>query len=143
MSSYIINTCWLSIWEVRQVLQKFRDVELFLQQHKDSPATDTKILNLLPNPQELLALKLELGCSCRHWFLFCKATYNLVGDVVLSIKCYEEIVKIRCAINGKYYLNIQAVTREAHLGYPDCYNNLWIMVLNACNLGWTIFTTSL
>ena len=144
MSSYS-NTRWWSHWEVQhQVLQQFGDVEPFLQQHEDiSPATRTKILTLLHNPQELLVLKLELAAVVDIGSYLVKATYNLESDGALSIKCYEEILKIRCTINAKYYPNLQAVTREDVLVIQHCNSNLWIMVLNACNLGWTIFTTSL
>ena len=40
-----------------------------------------------------------------------KATYNLEGDGVLAVKCYEEILKIRNAIHTKHYPNLKAVTR--------------------------------
>ena len=68
---------------------------------------------LLHNPQELLALKLELAAVVDIGSYFVKATYNLEGDGALSIKCYEEILKIRCAIHAKYGCNLQAVTKEA------------------------------
>ena len=76
MSSYS-NTRWWSRWEVQQqFLQQFGDVEPFLKQHEDiSPATRTKILALLHNPQELLALKLELAAVVDIGSYFVKATY--------------------------------------------------------------------
>ena len=100
MSSYS-TTRWWSRWEVQnQVLKQFGDVEPFLQQHEDiSPATRTKLLALLRNPQELLALKVELAAVIDVGYHFVNATYNLEGDGALSIRCYEEILKIRCAIN--------------------------------------------
>ena len=67
-----------------------------------SPATHTKTLALLQNPHDLLALKVELAAVVD----LVKATYNLEGDEALSIKCYEEILKIRCEITAKYYPNL-------------------------------------
>ena len=34
---------------------------------------------------------------------FVKAMYNLEGDGILAVKCYEEILKIRAAISAKYH----------------------------------------
>ena len=111
MSSYS-NTRWWSRWEVQnQILQQFGDVEPFLQQHEDiSPATRTKILALLRNPQELLSLKLELAAVVDIGSHFVRATYNLEGDGALSVGCYEEILKIRYAINAKHLSK-----------YPGCH----------------------
>lgn len=68
-----------------QVLQQFWDSEPALKQHKDiSLATCTKILVLLQNPQELLALKLEQAAVINIGSYFVKATYNLEGDGALS-----------------------------------------------------------
>lgn len=79
---------------------------------------------LLRNPQELLAIRLELAAVVDIGSYFVRATYNLEGDGALSIKCYEEILKIRCAINAKYYPNLQAFTREACSGNPAMQQQL-------------------
>ena len=114
MSSYSATRMW-SHWEVQnQVLQQFGEVEPFLRQHEDiSPATHTIILALLHNPQDLLALKVELAVVIDISSYFVKATHNLEGDGPLSIRCYGETLKIRCAINAKYYPNLTAICREA------------------------------
>ena len=116
MSSYS-NTRWWSRWEVQQqVLQQFGDVELFLARHEDiGPATRTKLLDVLHGPQ-LIPLKVELAAVVDIGSYFVKGTYNLEGDGILAVKCYEEILKIRNAINAKYYPNLQAVCRDAFPG---------------------------
>ena len=95
---------------MHQVLQQFRDVEPFLSRHRDiSPATHTKLLNTLSDPQQLLQLKSELAAIIDIGSYYTKATCTLEGDGVLMLKCYEEIVKIREAIRSKHYPNVQAV----------------------------------
>lgn len=69
-----------------QVLQQFGEVKPFLRQHEDiSPATRTKILALLRNLQNLLALKVELAAVIDIGSYFAKTTYTLEGDGPLSI----------------------------------------------------------
>ena len=52
MASYS-KTHWWSRWEVQhQVLQQFGDVESFLREHDVSPATHTKLLDSLSDPQQ-------------------------------------------------------------------------------------------
>ena len=41
-----------------------------------------------------------------------RATYELEGDGVLVLTCYEHILKIRAAIHCGYYPNVQAIPRQ-------------------------------
>ena len=52
---------------------------------------------------------------------FVKATYNLEGDGILAVKCYEEILKIRAAISAP---NLQAVSQESSSGNPALQQQL-------------------
>ena len=47
---------------------------------------------------------------------FVKSTYNLEGDGTLVTKCYQEIKKIRAAIQTRYHPNVEAVARSLSLG---------------------------
>lgn len=78
-----------------------------------SPATRSKLLNVLSDQQQLLLLKADLAAVIDIGSYFIKATYNLQGDGVLVLKCYEELVKIRAAIRASYYPNLQAVARNS------------------------------
>ena len=53
-----------------------------------------------------------------------KPTYNLEGDGILAVKCYEEILKIRAAISANYYPNLHAVSRESSSGNPALQQQL-------------------
>ena len=112
MASYS-TTRWWSRWEVmNQVLQQFGDIEPFLKDHDDvSPATCTKLMQILSNPQQVSFLKLELAAVIDIGSYFVKATYNLEGVGILAVTCYEEVLKIRAAIASRYYPNVQAVAR--------------------------------
>ena len=97
------KTRWWSKWEIMsRVLVQFGDVQPFLHHNSDvSPATHSKLLDLLSNPQQLIALKLELASVVDVGVHFVKATYDLEGDGVLVLKCYEHILKIRAAIQSQ------------------------------------------
>lgn len=43
---------------------------------------------------------------------FVKGTYDLEGDGVRVLTCYEHIVKIRAAVQSRYYPNVEAITRQ-------------------------------
>lgn len=45
-----------------------------------------------------------------------KATYNLEGDGVLAVICYEEILKIRAALSTGHYPTIDAFCRSLFPG---------------------------
>lgn len=113
MSSYS-TTRWWSRWEVMiQVLLQFGDIELFLQQNQHlGPATRSKLLDILQDPQSAAILKVELAAVVDIGSYFVKGTYNLEGDGILATICYEEILKIRSAISANYYPNLSAVCRS-------------------------------
>jgi len=115
------QTRWWSRWEIMlQVLEQFGDVEPFLQENSDlSPATRSKLLDILHNPQSLTTLKLELAAVVDMGVHFVKATYRLEGDGLLILVCYEEILKIRAAIQSAWYPNIQAVAKNAFPSNPS------------------------
>ena len=92
---------------MEQVLVHFGDVEPFLQENPDvSPATRSKLLQILHNPQELTSLKVELTVVVDVGVHFVKATYKLEGDGLLALSCYEQISKIRLAIHTTFYPNV-------------------------------------
>jgi len=67
-----------------QVLEQYGDVEPFLQENSDlSPATQSKLLDILHNPQSLTTFKLELAAVVDMGVHFVKATYCLEGDGLL------------------------------------------------------------
>ena len=132
MSTYS-KTRWWSRWEVmNQVLLQFGHVEPFLQRNEDiGPATRTKLLEILSNPQQLTVLKMELASVIDVGVHFVKATYWLEGDGVLVLNCYEEIIKIRSAIQTGYYPNVQAIARQAFPGNVTLQQQ-WITYAIGC-----------
>ena len=112
VSSYS-QTRWWSRWEaMNQVVQMFGDFHPFLTHHVDAnPATRSKLLNILNDPQQLLLLKSELAAIIDIGSYFVWATYNLEGEGVLVLKCYEELLTVRAAIHARYYSNLQDVAR--------------------------------
>ena len=120
---------------VQQVLQQFGDVELFLTRHEDiGPATRTKLLDVLHGPQ-LNPLKVELAAAVDIGSYFVKGTYNLEGDGILAVKCYEEILKIRNAINAKYYVSQSSSSLSGCLSWKlstaTAANRLWHFMCTA------------
>ena len=105
------KTRWWSGWEVmNQVFQQFGDVEPFLQNNEDvGPSTWGKLMEILSNSQQLITLKMELSSVIDVEVHFVKATYRLKGDGILVLNCYEEILKLRSAIQTGYYPNVQAI----------------------------------
>ena len=124
---------WWSRWEIMlQVLEQFGDVEPFLQENSDlSPATRSKLLDILHNPQSLTTLKLELAAVVDMGVHFVKATYRLEGDGLLILVCYEEILKIRAAIQSAWYPNIQAVAKNAFPSNPSLQSQ-WAAYAISC-----------
>ena len=117
MSTYC-HTRWWSWWEVmHQVFQQCGEVAPFLNRHTDiSPATRTKLLNILNDAQQLLLLKIELAAVIDISSYFNKATYILEGDSLLVLKCYKELVNIRAVIQSRHYPNVRAVAQESVSG---------------------------
>lgn len=105
------KTRWWSKWEVmHQLLQQFGDVTPFLNEHCDSSlATRRHLMEILTNPQQLTLVKLELAAVIDIGIHFVQGTYNLEGDGIQVINCYEEIVKIRSAIASKHFPNVKMV----------------------------------
>ena len=60
-----------------------------------------------------------------------KATYRLEGDGVLVLNCYEEIIKIRSAIQTKNYPNVRAIVRQAFPGSVTLQQQ-WITYAIGC-----------
>ena len=112
------KTRWWSKWEImHQVLVQFGDVQAFLLQNEDiSPVTHPKLLEILCNPHQLTMLKMGLASAVDIGQYFVKATYDLEGDGGLVLTCYEQILKIRAAIQTGYYPNVQAIVRQAFPG---------------------------
>ena len=97
---------------MHQVLTQFGDVEPFLMENVDmSPATRERLLAILHDPNQLVLLEVELAVVVDIGVYFVKGTYNLEGDGVLSVTCYEEILKIRAAVNTGHYPNLSAVCK--------------------------------
>lgn len=119
------KTRWWSRWEVlHQVLQQFGDVEPFLHNNPDiSPATRSKLLQILSDPLENSRLKVELAVVIDLGKHFVEATYTLEGDGPLVVDCYETIVKLRAVIHSNNYPNTLAVIRE--FGQPPAIEQQW------------------
>ena len=75
-------------------------------------------MQILSAPQQVALLKLELAAVIDIGSYFVKATYNLEGDGILAVRCYEEVVKIRAAIAARYYPNVEAVARALFPSNP-------------------------
>ena len=43
---------------------------------------------------------------------FTRATYNIEGDGLLALICYDRILEIRKVLNSAYYQNLQVVAQE-------------------------------
>ena len=100
--------------KMNQVLVQFGDIEPFLVENSDvCPATQSKLLKILQTPQELIKLKVKLAAVIDVGQHFVKSTYNLEGDGLLSLNCYEEILKIRSSIHSANYPNVQTVIQKS------------------------------
>ena len=80
--------------------------------------------------------KMELASVIIVGVHFVKATYRLEGDGVLVLNYYEEILKLRSAIQTGYYPGVQTIARQACLGNAT---SQLCALLNVCNLDLTIF----
>ena len=77
---------------MEQMMQQFGDIELYLRQADFSPSTCVKLLEILSNPQSRLLLRIELAAVVDVGIHFVKDTYNLEGDGILVLTCYQEIL---------------------------------------------------
>ena len=112
MTSYS-QTRWWSRWVImKQLLELYGDVEVFLRQYDQSPATRQK---LLQDQQKKAFLEIELAVIVEP---FVQATYKLEGDGCLAFECYEVISSLTAAVNMPQpcYPNVQAVVRRLSCG---------------------------
>ena len=88
------KTRWWSRWEVlHQVLEQFGDLELFLRNNIEvSPATRSKLLEILSDQQKCSLLKVELAVVSDLGEHFVKSTYTLEGDGPLVFDCFEAVI---------------------------------------------------
>ena len=102
------KTHWWSRWEVlHKVLEQFGDVELFLRNKVRnnvdiSPATRSKLIEILSDQQKCSLLKVELAVVSDLGEHFVKSTYTLEGDGPLVFDCFEAIVKLRAVIHSNH-----------------------------------------
>ena len=94
---------------MEQMMQQFGDIELYLCQADFSPSTCIKLLEILSNLQSRLLLRIELAAVDDVGIHFVKGTYNLEGDGILVLTCYQEILQIRIAISADYFPNLTVV----------------------------------
>jgi len=91
-------------------MNQFGDVEPFPQRNEDiGPATRCKLLEILSNSQQLIMQKMELASVIVVGVHFVKAIYRLEGDGVLMLNYYEEILKLRSAIQTGCYPCVQTI----------------------------------
>ena len=114
-------TRWWSRWEVmEQLLVLFGDVDVFLHQDEiGSPATVSKLVGILSDPNKKLYLQIELASVVDFGKPFVTATYNLEGDGPLALSCFEVIEEVRAAISTGYTPNVDGVARKISESTPD------------------------
>ena len=77
------STQWWSQFEViHSMLKTFSDVKKFLERDDLPPATSTKLLHVLDDPEKTRKLKIEKVTTVDAMEPFVKATYKLGGAVV-------------------------------------------------------------
>ena len=108
------KTRWWSRWEIyNQILLQFGDIEPFLTRNQDlGPTLRPKLLQMITDVNTLPYLQMELAAVVDVGEHFVKATYNLEGDGALVLRCYEEIIKIRAALQVAHYPNMSAIARH-------------------------------
>ena len=94
-------------------MELFGDVTPFLETNTDlSPNACAKLLFVLTNPQQKTYLQVELAIIVDAGMPFVRATYELEGDGLLALKCYEVISTLSAAVQQAHYLNLQALTAQ-------------------------------
>ena len=113
MASYS-ETRWWSRWEVfHQVVQQFGDVYPFLQEQTElSPATRSKLLQIMADPLKNARLQIELAAVIDAGEPFVRATYILEGDGPLALKCHEVVSTLTAGIHVQHYPNLHAVAQK-------------------------------
>ena len=71
----------------------------------------TKLLEIMNDVHKLAVLKIELATIVDVGEHFVKSTYNLERDGPLVIECYEEVLKLRAALQTAYHQKLDAVAR--------------------------------
>lgn len=88
------------------MLLQFGDIKPFLTRNPDiGPSLRPKLLQMITDVNTLPYLQMELATIVDVGEYFVKATYNLEGDGALVLQCYEEIVKVRVALQAAHYPN--------------------------------------
>ena len=129
---------------MKQVMDLFGDVVPFLQANTDlAPATRSKLLSILNNPQHMSYLQVELAVTVDAGMPFVRATYNLEGDGPLVLKCYEEISSLNAAVTQAYYPNLQSVIDRISLGNTHMQQQLTQYAKSCVQPGLTYFTDQL
>ena len=108
------STQWWSKWEViKQLLELFGDVEVFLRQNTDlGPATRPKLLTFFDDPAKKGCLEVEIAATVDAGMPFVKATYSLESDGPLVLECHQIISTLSLAVRVAHYPNVQAVSRN-------------------------------
>ena len=91
----------------------FGDVETYLKQYVQAPATRQKLLQFFHHQQKKAFLEIELVVIVDMGMPFVQAMFKLEGDGCLVVECYEVISSLTAAVNMPHpsYPNMQAVVR--------------------------------
>ena len=111
-------TRWWSKWEVmKQLLEQYGDISLFLSSDEDfASVLKPKLLAVLEDPQQSKLLQLELAATIDAGEPFVKATYRLEGDGPLALECFEVITMVQASISSNHHPNVIAVARQLSAG---------------------------
>ena len=130
------KTRWWSRWEIyNQILLQFDDIEPFLTRNQDlGPSLRPKLLQMITDMNTLPYLKMEIAAVVDVDEHFVKATYNLEGDGFLVVRCYEEIIKIRAALQTAHWPNMSAIARQLAPGNAPIQQQ-WMVYASNCVQG--------
>ena len=96
----------------QQLLEQFGDVCGFLEMVKETKICAQivpQLLEIMPDPQRLIDLKLELDVTIDVGQHFVKATYYLESDGSLMFSCYEKLKVVAEACQTPHFANVRAV----------------------------------
>ena len=121
------KTRWWSRWEIyNQIWLQFGDIEPFLTRNQDlGPTLRPKLLQMITDVNTLPYLQMELAAVVDVGEHFVKATYNLEGDGALVLRCYEEIIKIRAALQVAHYPNMSATSCSNKYYHTAAVDGIW------------------